>query len=66
MVEVLVSDVQLRQELWEGHLRAVPDLARLARKLQRSKGTLQVWKECEGVRKGGLKSVVIVIVGDIG
>ena len=43
VVEVLVSDVQLRQELWEGHLRAVPDLARLARKLQRGKGTLQVW-----------------------
>ena len=42
MVEVLVSDVQLRQGLWEEHLRAMPDLARLARKLQRGKGTLQV------------------------
>jgi len=40
-VEVLVSDVQLRQGLWEEHLRAMPDLARLARKLQRGKGTLQ-------------------------
>jgi len=43
VVEVLVSDVQLRQELLEGHLRAMPDLTRLARKLQRGKGTLQVW-----------------------
>lgn len=44
VVEVLVSDVQLRQGLWEEHLRAMPDLARLARKLQRGKGTLQVWR----------------------
>ena len=42
VVEVLVSDIQLRQGLWEEHLRAMPDLGRLARKLQRGKGTLQV------------------------
>lgn len=42
MVEVFVSEVQLRQSLQEEQLKRFPDLFRLSRKLQRGKGTLQV------------------------
>lgn len=42
MVELLVSEVHLRQALQEEQLKRFPDLFRLSRKLQRGKGTLQV------------------------
>ncbi|KAK4320785.1 hypothetical protein Pmani_008361 [Petrolisthes manimaculis] len=41
LVEVIVSDIDLRDSLGEEHLRRVPDLARLARKLSRKAATLQ-------------------------
>lgn len=42
MVEIFVSEVQLRQALQEEQLKRFPDLFRLCRKLQRRIGTLQV------------------------
>lgn len=42
MVEIFVSEVQLRQALQEEQLKRFPDLCRLCRKLQRGNGTLQV------------------------
>lgn len=41
MVEVVVMDTELRHSLGEEHLRRVPDLARLARKLARKAASLQ-------------------------
>ncbi|KAG7172893.1 DNA mismatch repair protein Msh2-like, partial [Homarus americanus] len=41
MVEALVSSVELRHSLGEEHLRRVPDLNRLSRKLARKAATLQ-------------------------
>ena len=42
VVEVFVTETQLRQSLQEEQLKRFPDLFRLSRKLQRGKGTLQV------------------------
>lgn len=41
LVEALVSSVDLRHSLGEEHLRSIPDLHRLARKLTRKAATLQ-------------------------
>ncbi|CAL4080919.1 unnamed protein product, partial [Meganyctiphanes norvegica] len=41
MVEAIISSVDLRHSLGEEHLRRVPDLQRLARKLSRKQATLQ-------------------------
>ncbi|XP_022245437.1 DNA mismatch repair protein Msh2-like [Limulus polyphemus] len=41
IVETFVNNTELRQALHEDHLRKIPDLQRLARKLQQKKATLQ-------------------------
>lgn len=40
-MEALFSDVELRQRLREELLQLMPDFSRLARKLQRGRGSLQ-------------------------
>lgn len=41
VVEALVSDTELRQELFDDHLRRIPDFQSLSKKLQRNKATMQ-------------------------
>uniref|UniRef100_A0A1B6C2N8 DNA mismatch repair protein MSH2 n=1 Tax=Clastoptera arizonana TaxID=38151 RepID=A0A1B6C2N8_9HEMI len=41
VVEVLVQDTELRQSLYEEHLRKIPDLQALSKKLQRKKANMQ-------------------------
>lgn len=41
IVEVLVTDTDIRQQLYDQHLRTIPDLQALMRKIQRKKANLQ-------------------------
>lgn len=41
IVEALFSDTETRQELFDEHLRRIPDFQSLGKKLQRSKATMQ-------------------------
>ena len=41
IVQILVEDTEMRQALYEEHLRRVPDLQSLAKRLQRKKASLQ-------------------------
>jgi DNA mismatch repair ATPase MutS len=42
LVELLVTDNELRKSLQEQHLRGVPDLERIVKRLQRGNGKLEV------------------------
>lgn len=41
IVETLVTDTDIRQQLHDQHLRTIPDLQALMRKIQRKKANLQ-------------------------
>lgn len=41
IVEILTLETELRQSLHEDHLRRMPDLQALARRLQRKKASMQ-------------------------
>lgn len=41
VVEALFSDTEVRQELYDDHLRRIPDFQALSKKLQRNKATMQ-------------------------
>lgn len=41
IVEALVLDTDIRQQLFDQHLRTIPDLQALMRKIQRKKANLQ-------------------------
>lgn len=41
IVEILFSDVVLRQQLYEDHLRRIPDCQIIAKKLLKKKASLQ-------------------------
>lgn len=41
IVETLYQDTEVRQELYDEHLRKIPDFQSLAKKLQRNKATMQ-------------------------
>lgn len=41
IVEALVINTDLRQQLYDQHLRTIPDLQALTRKIQRKKANLQ-------------------------
>lgn len=41
IVETLVTDTDTRQQLFDQHLRTIPDLQALMRKIQRKKANLQ-------------------------
>lgn len=41
IVETLLSDTEARQELYDEHLRKIPDFQSLAKKLQRNRATMQ-------------------------
>jgi len=41
IVETLVTDTDIRQQLYDQHLRTIPDLQALMRKIQRKKANLQ-------------------------
>lgn len=41
IVETFVTDTDIRQQLFDQHLRTIPDLQALMRKIQRKKANLQ-------------------------
>lgn len=41
IVETLVTNTDIRQQLYDQHLRTIPDLQALMRKIQRRKANLQ-------------------------
>ncbi|XKL61911.1 hypothetical protein PGB90_001744 [Kerria lacca] len=49
IVETLYQDTEVRQELYDEHLRKIPDFQSLAKKLQRNKATMQ---DCYRVYQG--------------